>query len=191
MARYSARFGSVSRLGKVPLRVPAGVKVGVDASKVSVTSSKGTLQVTLVDGIRATVGEGTVLVSRANDSREQRTAQGLMRRLIANMLEGVSRGFSKTLEITGVGYRADARGKHLHLTLGYSHPIVYQLPDGVTAKVENQTVITLNGADRRLVGEVAADIRKLRPPEPYKGKGVRYAQEVIRRKAGKAGIAKA
>jgi large subunit ribosomal protein L6 len=171
--------------------VPAGVKVGVDASKVSVTSSKGTLQVTLVDGIRATVGEGTVLVSRANDSREQRTAQGLMRRLIANMLEGVSRGFSKTLEITGVGYRADARGKHLHLTLGYSHPIVYQLPDGVTAKVENQTVITLNGADRRLVGEVAADIRKLRPPEPYKGKGVRYAQEVIRRKAGKAGIAKA
>jgi large subunit ribosomal protein L6 len=113
-----------------------------------------------------------------------------MRRLIANMLEGVSRGFSKTLEITGVGFRADARGKHIHLTLGYSHPIVYQLPDGVTAKVDNQTVITLTGADRRLVGEVAADIRKLRPPEPYKGKGVRYAQEVIRRKAGKAGIAK-
>ncbi len=180
----------MSRLGKVPLRVPAGVKVGLEGRKVAVTGSKGSLQLSLVDGIHATVGDGTVLVSRADDSREQRAAQGLMRRLVANMLDGVSRGFSKTLEITGVGYRADGRGKHIHLTLGYSHPIIYQLPEGVTAKVDNQTVITITGVDRRLVGEVTADIRKLRPPEPYKGKGVRYAQEVIRRKAGKAGIAK-
>ena len=113
-----------------------------------------------------------------------------MRRLVANMIEGVSNGFSKTLEINGVGYRADVRGSEIHLTLGYSHAIVYQLPEGVAAAVDKQTVVTISGIDRQAVGEVAAGIRKLRPPEPYKGKGIRYSGEQVRRKAGKAGVAK-
>jgi len=166
------------------------VKVRVDGDAVFVEGPKGKLQMTLVSGIEADANDGSVLVRRANDSREQRSAQGLMRRLLSNMLRGVSNGFSRTLEINGVGYRADARGRELHLSLGFSHPIVYQLPEGVSASVDKQTVVTIAGVDRQLVGEVAAGIRKLRPPEPYKGKGIRYADETIRRKAGKAGIAK-
>lgn len=162
----------------------------VDGDAVFVEGPKGKLQMTLVSGIEADANDGSVLVRRANDSREQRSAQGLMRRLLSNMLRGVSNGFSRTLEINGVGYRADARGRELHLSLGFSHPIVYQLPEGVSASVDKQTVVTIAGVDRQLVGEVAAGIRKLRPPEPYKGKGIRYADETIRRKAGKAGIAK-
>jgi len=164
--------------------------VRVDGDAVFVEGPKGKLQMTLVSGIEADANDGSVLVRRANDSREQRSAQGLMRRLLSNMLRGVSNGFSRTLEINGVGYRADARGRELHLSLGFSHPIVYQLPEGVSASVDKQTVVTIAGVDRQLVGEVAAGIRKLRPPEPYKGKGIRYADETIRRKAGKAGIAK-
>jgi len=180
----------VSRLGKIPLPLPDKVKVTVVEGAVNVEGPKGKLSERLISGSEVTMVAGGVLVGRLSDAREHRTAQGLMRRLVANMLNGVTRGFTKTLEISGVGYRADARGPAVHFTLGYSHPILYQLPPGVSAAVDKQTVVTIAGIDRRLVGEVAADIRKLRPPEPYKGKGIRYADEHVRRKAGKAGAAK-
>ncbi|RMF22913.1 MAG: 50S ribosomal protein L6 [Deltaproteobacteria bacterium] len=180
----------MSRLGKVPIEVPSGVKVRVDGRHVEVQGPKGKLELDLMDGIAVEQEEGSVLVTRRDDSRAQRSAQGLMRSLVGNMIEGVSNGFSKTLEITGVGYRADVRGNEIHLSLGYSHPIVYQLPEGISASVDRQTTLTVSGIDRQLVGEVAAGIRKLRPPEPYKGKGIRYSDEQVRRKAGKAGAAK-
>jgi len=180
----------VSRLGKIPLPIPAKVKVAVTDGSIHVEGPKGKLVQPVVPFVEITVDDKGVLVGRTGDGRAERSAQGLMRRMVSNMMLGVTQGFSRTLEITGVGYRADARGKAIHLTLGFSHPIFYQLPDGVSAAVDKQTVITLSGVDRQLVGEVAAGIRKLRPPEPYKGKGVRYAEEQIRRKAGKAGAAK-
>ena len=179
----------MSRLGKIPLPVPKGVKVAVAGDKVNVEGPKGKLDADLVAGISVDVGDAGITVARSDDTREQRAAQGLVRSLVANMLEGVSEGFSKTLEISGVGYRADAKGGELHLSLGFSHPIVYRLPEGVKASVDKQTVVTINGIDRQLVGEVAAGIRKLRPPEPYKGKGIRYVGEMVRRKAGKSGAA--
>jgi len=179
----------LSRLGKVPLPVPSGVKVKLDDDRVFVEGPKGKLDAALVERTSLEIGDGSVLINRADDTRQSRAAQGLMRRLVSNMLHGVSTGFSRKLEITGVGYRADARGDQVHLSLGYSHPIVYQLPEGVKASVENQTSITVTGVDRQVVGEVVAGIRKLRPPEPYKGKGIRYSDEHIRRKAGKAGAA--
>lgn len=180
----------MSRLGKIPLPVPDKVKVAIADGIVTVEGPKGKLSESLLDGTEVKVVERGVLVGRASDERAERAAQGLMRRLVSNMLAGVTRGFAKTLEINGVGYRADARGAAVHFTLGYSHPILYQLPPGITAAVDKQTVVTISGVDRRLVGEVAADIRKLRPPEPYKGKGIRYANEQVRRKAGKTGAAK-
>ena len=180
----------MSRLGKIPLPLPDKVKLNVSGDEVHVEGPKGKLSLTLVDGISLEQGESGVTVGRRDDSREQRASQGLMRSLVSNMLVGVSQGFSKTLEITGVGYRADAKGSEIHLSLGFSHPIVYQLPEGVKASIDKQTSVTVTGIDRQLVGEVAAGIRKLRPPEPYKGKGIRYSDEQIRRKAGKAGVAK-
>jgi large subunit ribosomal protein L6 len=177
----------VSRLGKIPLKLPAGVKVAVTSGTVHVEGPKGKLSMPVGSGVPFQVDDKGVTVGRPDDTRESRSRQGLVRSLVRNMINGVSAGYSKVLELQGVGYRADARGREVHLTLGFSHPIVYTLPEGVTAKVENQTVITLAGVDRRLVGEVAADIRKLRPVEPYKGKGVRYRDEQVRRKAGKAG----
>ena len=130
--------------------------------------------------------ESELVVSRKDDTRQARSLHGLTRKLLANGVTGVTTGFTRVLEINGVGYRADLRGKMLHLTLGYSHPILFQLPEGITAKVDRQVVITLEGSDRQLLGETAALIRKLRPPEPYKGKGIKYAEETIRRKSGKA-----
>jgi len=174
----------------MPLPVPQGVKMNVAGADVQVEGPKGKLSLSLVGGIQIEQGDPGVTVMRRDDSREQRAAQGLMRSLVANMLVGVSEGFSKTLEITGVGYRADAKGSEVHLSLGFSHPIIYQLPEGVKAAVDKQTTVTVSGIDRQLVGEVAAGIRKLRPPEPYKGKGIRYSDEEVRRKAGKAGVAK-
>jgi large subunit ribosomal protein L6 len=176
----------VSRLGKVPLKLPAGVKVNVASGTVHVEGPKGKLAMA-APGLEFKVDDKGVIVGRSDDTRQSRSRQGLVRSLVRNMITGVSNGYTKVLELQGVGYRADARGREVHLTLGFSHPIVYTLPEGVTAKVENQTLITLAGVDRRLVGEVAADIRKLRPVEPYKGKGVRYRDEQVRRKAGKAG----
>ena len=177
----------MSRLGKIPLKVPSGVKVNVAGGAVQVEGPKGKMSLRPEQGVDVKVDANGVLVSRPDDTRESRRRQGLARTLIRNMITGVSAGYSRVLELQGVGYRADARSRELHMTLGFSHPIVYTLPEGVTAKVENQTLITLNGFDRQLVGEVAAGIRKLRPVEPYKGKGVRYKDEKVRRKAGKAG----
>ena len=179
----------MSRLGKVPVSVPDGVKVDFDGTLLNVTGPKGQLAVALVEGISLDVGADSVLVKRSDDSQQQRANQGLIRRLVQNVFAGVSQGYSKVLEMEGVGYRAEAKGNEVHLNLGFSHPIVYTLPEGVDAKVDKQNVITISGIDKQLVGEVAAGIRKLRPPEPYKGKGVRYQGEYIRRKAGKAGAA--
>jgi large subunit ribosomal protein L6 len=177
----------VSRLGKVPLPVPKGVNVQVGESELVAKGPLGELKVVMDPAAPVTVDAAGVLVSRTGDGRHERARQGLVRRMVSNALIGVSTGFTRKLEITGVGYRADAKGQEVTLTLGYSHPIVYQLPVGVKAAVDKQVSISLTGADRQLVGEVAAGIRKLRPPEPYKGKGVRYGEEHIRRKAGKAG----
>jgi large subunit ribosomal protein L6 len=161
--------------------------VNVAGGAVRVEGPNGKLSLHPESGLSVSVDDKGVLVSRADDTRDARRRQGLARTLIRNMITGVSTGYNKVLELQGVGYRADARGRELHMTLGFSHPIVYTLPEGVTAKVENQTLITLSGFDRELVGEVAAGIRKIRPVEPYKGKGVRYKDEKVRRKAGKAG----
>lgn len=177
----------MSRLGKVPLPVPKGVTVNVDAERLVAKGPLGEQSVVMDAAAPVSVDLGGVLVSRASDGAHERARQGLVRRLVSNALIGVSTGFTRKLEINGVGYRADARGQEVHLTLGFSHPIVYQLPEGVKASVEKQVSITLTGSNRQLVGEVAAGIRKLRPPEPYKGKGVRYGEEHVRRKAGKAG----
>ena len=179
----------MSRLGKVPLPVPKGVTVKVDEAHLVAKGPLGEMSVVMDTAAPVTVDAAGVLVSRTGDGRHERSRQGLVRRMVSNALTGVSTGFTRKLEITGVGYRADAKGSDVHLTLGFSHPIVYQLPPNVKASVEKQVSITLTGPDRQVVGEVAAGIRKLRPPEPYKGKGVRYGDEHVRRKAGKAGKA--
>lgn len=179
----------MSRVGKLPIPLPEGVSVSVDGSVVSVKGPKGELSMRMLADVKLAHDAERIEIQRSGDSRRERSVQGLTRRLVANMVEGVSNGFSKRLEITGVGYRADVKANLLTLALGYSHPIVYQLPDGVEAKVEGQTSLTISGIDRQKVGEVAAEIRKLRPPEPYKGKGIRYSDEHVRRKAGKAGAA--
>jgi large subunit ribosomal protein L6 len=176
----------VSRIGKLPVTVPAGVKVAVDANALRVEGPKGKLQTVVPAGVEVKV-EGNVLhVERRTEDRRGRALHGLTRKLIANMTQGVSQGFTRILDINGVGYRAEVKGQELHMTLGYSHPVVFPLPAGVTAAVERQVVITLSGADRQVLGETAAKIRSLRPPEPYKGKGIKYREEVIKRKAGKA-----
>ena len=163
-----------------------GVKAALSDGMLSVEGPKGKLQTRVAPGYAIEIGDSRIEVKRPGDAPEQRAVHGLMRKLIANMAEGVSRGFTRALEINGVGYRAEVRTTNIHLTLGYSHPIVYQLPPGVSARVERQVNITLESADRQLLGSVAAEIRSLRPPEPYKGKGIKYANETIRRKAGKA-----
>jgi large subunit ribosomal protein L6 len=176
----------MSRIGKLPIRVPQAVKVQIVESVIRVEGPKGKLQHQLPPGIKAEFGDGAIRVTRAEETRTARSVHGLTQKLIANMVRGVAEGFTRTLEIVGVGYRAEGRGQALHLALGYSHPILFQLPPGIQARVDKQTVITLEGIDRQLLGETAATIRRLRPPEPYKGKGIKYAEEVLRRKAGKA-----
>src|SRR5215468_1896299 len=176
----------MSRIGRLPVAIPDSVKLHVSEGTVRVEGPKGTLTRSLEPEVSVTVEGKTLVVHRRDDSRRARSVHGLTRKLLANMVQGAGTGFTKVLEISGVGYRAEARGNVLFLTLGYSHPITYQLPPGVTAKVERQVVITLEGADRQLLGTVASQIRELRPPEPYKGKGIKYATETIRRKAGKA-----
>jgi len=153
---------------------------------VRVEGPKGKLEHQLPAGITAELHDGTVRVLRQADTRQARSLHGLTQKMIANMVHGVAAGFGKTLEIVGVGYRAEAKGQALQLSLGYSHPILFQLPPGVQARVDRQTTITLESVDRQLLGETAATIRRLRPPERYKGKGIKYADEVLRRKAGKA-----
>jgi large subunit ribosomal protein L6 len=176
----------MSRIGKLPIRVSQQVKVHIANDLVRIEGPKGKLEHRLPPSVKAEITAGTLSVVRRDDSRSARALHGLTQRLINNMVRGVESGFTRTLEIVGVGYRAEARGQALHLSLGYSHPIVFQLPPGIQARVDKQTVITLEGIDRQLLGETAATIRRLRPPEPYKGKGIKYAEEVLRRKAGKA-----
>ncbi len=176
-------------IGRLPVPVPDKVQVVESARTVTVQGPKGKLALPLDPALAIQMTNGTVVVMAREESRRAKSLHGLTRKLIANMVEGVSRGFTRSLEINGVGYRAEARGNAIQLSLGFSHPILFQLPPGVQAKVERQTMVTLEGIDKQLLGEVAAAIRRLRPPEPYKGKGVKYAEEKIRRKAGKtAGV---
>ncbi len=176
----------MSRIGKLPVTIPTGVKVALDANALRLEGPKGKLQTALPAGVDVKV-EGDVLkVERQTEDRRIRALHGLTRKLIANMAQGVSQGFTRVLDINGVGYRAEVKGQEIHMTLGYSHPVVFPLPAGVTAAVERQVIITLSSADRQVLGETAAKIRSLRPPEPYKGKGIKYREEVIKRKAGKA-----
>jgi large subunit ribosomal protein L6 len=176
----------MSRIGKLPIAIPSGVKVAADGGMVRVEGPKGKLQTAIPGGIEVRISDDTVRVERGSDHRKVRALHGLTRKLIANMTQGVSQGFSRVLEINGVGYRAEVKGQAIHVTLGFSHPVVFPLPSGVTAAVERQTIVTLSSSDRHLLGETAAKFRALRPPEPYKGKGVKYREEIIRRKAGKA-----
>lgn len=176
----------MSRIGRLPIAVPDGVKIALADHTVKVEGPKGKLETAVPEGIDVQVDGKVLRVTRGNDERDMKALHGLARKLIANMVEGVSKGFTRVLEINGVGYRAEVRGSDLHIALGYSHPIVYPLPKGVTATVERQIIITLTSADRRVLGETAAAIRGFRPPEPYKGKGIKYREEVIKRKAGKA-----
>jgi len=179
----------MSRIGKLPVPVPSGVEVNLDDRLVTVKGPKGTLSHTVAEPIHVAKGDdGSVEVRRPDDERESRSLHGLTRTLIANMVTGVTQGYEKKLEIVGVGYRVLSKGPtQLEFQLGYSHPITFNAPDGITFTVEGPTKLGVQGIDKQLVGEVAANIRKLRKPEPYKGKGVRYAGEQIRRKVGKAG----
>ncbi len=178
----------MSRIGKLPVPVPAGVDVQIDGATVTVKGPKGTLSHTVVAPITVEKGEGVLDVKRPDDERQSRAYHGLSRTLINNMVVGVTEGYEKKLEIVGVGYRVLSKGPtQLEFQLGYSHPIIFDAPDGISFTVEGPTKLGVQGIDKQLVGEVAANIRKLRKPEPYKGKGVRYAGEHIRRKVGKAG----
>jgi large subunit ribosomal protein L6 len=169
----------------MPIAVPKDVKISCDSSKVEVTGPKGHLRYSLPRGISVATDGGKVSVKRENDERSSKALHGLARSLIANMVTGVTRGFEKKLEIVGVGFRADLEKNALKLTLGFSHPVIYPLPEGIRAEIEKQTLITVKGIDKQLVGTVAAKLRSIKPPEPYKGKGVRYLGEHIRKKVGK------
>lgn len=177
----------MSRIGKRPIPVPAGVKVAISGSTVTVTGPKGELSRTLPGDIGVAQEGAELRVTRPSDEERHKALHGLSRTLVANMVEGVTKGFSKTLEITGVGYKAEVKPYGALLSLGYSHQIEYQAPAGVKITAPNPTTVIIDGASKELVGQVAAEIRSLRKPEPYKGKGVKYQGEVIRRKAGKAG----
>jgi large subunit ribosomal protein L6 len=177
----------MSRIGRLPIPVPAGVEVKIDGDVVSVKGPKGTLTHNVPAPITAAVEGDSIVVTRPDDERVSRSLHGLTRTLINNNITGVTTGFTKGLEIVGTGYRVTAKGADLEFALGYSHPILVQAPAGITFTVEGNTKVTVSGIDKQAVGEVAANLRKLRKPEPYKGKGVRYAGEVVRRKAGKSG----
>jgi large subunit ribosomal protein L6 len=176
----------MSRIGKQPIEIPSGVEVAVDGSRVTVKGPRGALEQTFHPEMRIRQENGTVRVERPGDDGFHRSLHGLTRTLIANMVEGVTKGFEKRLEIVGVGYRAVLKGKDLDLALGFSHPVTVQAPEGIEFEVPAPNRITVRGNDKQAVGEVAANIRKARKPEPYKGKGIRYEGEYVRKKAGKA-----
>ena len=180
----------MSRIGKKPIGIPRGVNVHVDGSLIRAEGPKGRLSQTVPPGISARIDREQLVLSRETDARSARALHGLARALVANMVTGVSAGFERRLDIVGIGYRAQMQGKNIQLALGYSHPIVFALPDGITAEIERQTAITLRGADKALLGQTAARLRELRKPDPYKGKGIRYSDEVVRRKVGKKAGAK-
>jgi large subunit ribosomal protein L6 len=177
----------MSRIGRAPIAIPSGVEVTIAGRTVTVKGPKGTLSREVPGEISVRKEESTLLVERPNDERQNRAMHGLSRTLVSNMVVGVTEGFAKELDIVGVGYRAEAQGQNLRLALGFSHPVIVPAPDGITFEVPAQTKIIVKGIDKELVGQVAADIRSIRKPEPYKGKGVRYANERVLRKAGKAG----
>jgi len=177
----------MSRIGKKPVALPKGVKVTIHGAEAVVEGVKGQLSCPIMKGITLDVQADSILLARANDEAQNRAFHGLTRALLQNAVTGVAEGWKKELDIVGVGYKAAMDGAKLRLDLGYSHPILYQAPEGITITVEKNTHVVVIGIDRQLVGQVAADIRKFRKPEPYKGKGVQYTGEVIRRKAGKTG----
>ena len=178
----------MSRVGKAPISLPSGVEVKVSGRVVEVKGPKGSLTQDIDPAINVSVEDGTVALDRSNDERSSRALHGLYRSLINNMVIGVSEGYSKELTAVGVGYRASLKGKNLELLVGFSHPVNIEAPDGITFEVPEQTKIIVSGIDKQMVGQVAANIRAVRPPEPYKGKGIRYVDEHVRRKAGKAGV---
>lgn len=177
----------MSRIGRLPIDVPAGVTVKVDGQAVTVSGPKGELGLTVANPIEVRLEENQVLVTRPDDERASRSLHGLTRTLINNQIIGVTQGYTKGLEVVGTGYRVTQKGSAVEFALGFSHPVTVEPPAGITLTVEGNTKLTVSGIDKQAVGEVAANIRKIRKPEPYKGKGVRYAGEVVRRKAGKAG----
>ena len=177
----------MSRIGRLPVAIPPQVTVGVREGVVSVAGPRGSLTLPVHPAIAVEIRDGSVVCTRRSDAKAHKALHGLTRALVANMVVGVTQGFQKRLDLVGVGYRAAVQGQQLTLTLGYSHPIVYPIPATIGVTVENQTAVTVSGPDKQLVGAVAAKLRSLRPPEPYKGKGVKYSDERIRRKAGKTG----
>ncbi|MDY0291313.1 MAG: 50S ribosomal protein L6 [Desulfuromonadaceae bacterium] len=177
----------MSRVGKRPVTIPAGVKVDLTSEMIKVKGPKGSLERNISDQVHVSMEADAITVKSIETARVDTSMQGLYRTLIANMLEGVTNGFQKVLEINGVGYRGDVKGKMLNLALGYSHPIEFDIPEGIEIEVEKQTKLTVKGIDKDLVGATAAKIRSFRAPEPYKGKGIKYAEERILRKAGKTG----
>jgi large subunit ribosomal protein L6 len=177
----------MSRIGKLPVAIPSGVKISLDGNMMTVTGPKGSLSQPLHERMAIAVETDQIKVSRPSDSKQDSALHGLTRALINNMVVGVTDGFKKDLEINGVGYRAEISGRTLTLALGYSHPVVYELPEGINIEIEKQTKLSVSGIDKQLVGSAAAKIRSYRKPEPYKGKGIKYADERILRKAGKTG----
>ena len=178
----------MSRIGKKPIPVPQGVKVNLQNGRAVVEGPKGKVQQKLDREMKVLVEQGQVRVERPNDSRRARQLHGLSRTLVANMIQGVTQGFQRSLDISGVGYKAELKGKAVQLTVGFSHPVMFPLPEGITAEYDAKgNRLTVKGPDKHLVGLTAAQIRKVRPPEPYKGKGIKYAEETIRRKQGKTG----
>lgn len=177
----------MSRIGKLPIEIPKGVKISYTDSVIKVEGPKGNLSRKVMEGVSIELSDTSVVVQRADDGLKARSAHGLTRTLISNMVTGVTKGFETALEINGVGYRAEAKGDVLNLSLGYSHPINFQLPKGIAVEVDKMTKVLVKGIDKELVGQVAAKIRAFRGPEPYKGKGIKYADETILRKAGKTG----
>ncbi len=175
----------MSRIGKNPIPVPSGATLTIDGQTVVAKGPKGELSLTLVDEVTATMENGELTVAPIDDSQRARAMWGMQRSLVANMVEGVTKGFERKLEINGVGYRASVQGKNLQLAVGYSHDVVMPLPEGITAVAPKPTELTLTGSDKQALGQFAANIRKVRPPEPYKGKGIKYAEETIFRKEGK------
>ena len=177
----------MSRIGKKPVTLPKGVAVEIQGNTVAVKGPKGELRRTLHTEMQVALADGQVTVSRPSEEKRHKALHGLSRTLVQNMVDGVSKGFSKTLEIQGVGYKAEAKPYGVNLIVGYSHPVKYEAPKGIKISVENNTVVKVEGADKEVVGQVAAELRSVRPPEPYKGKGIRYQGEQVRRKAGKTG----
>ncbi|MGH7314378.1 MAG: 50S ribosomal protein L6 [Candidatus Rokuibacteriota bacterium] len=180
----------MSRIGKQPIPIPQGVKVQIEGDVVRAEGPKGKLAQPVPSGLQAAVDNGRVVITRAGDDRRVRALHGLTRALMANMVTGVMTGFEKRLEIVGIGYRAQIQGRNVQLALGYSHPVIFPLPETITVEIDKQTLITVRGPDKALVGQTAAKLRALRIPDPYKGKGIRYAGEVVRRKVGKKAGAK-